>query len=91
METAYPSLYPNLTESSRRSTHACISACVPWPDSQTYQHDLGEIGLVIEQKHQSLGLWITESNIVLEDFWSFGSEHESGKEHPNEWESCESA
>jgi hypothetical protein len=51
---------------------------------RAHKHDLGQVGLLVEEEHESLSLGVSESDVVLEDLGTLGGEHEAGEEKSDE-------
>jgi hypothetical protein len=51
----------------------------------TRQHDLGQVRVITEQWQNDFSLGITKSNIVFKNLGASSSQHDTSKEHTNEW------
>jgi hypothetical protein len=53
---------------------------------RTYQCDLSEVGVFAQKKHQGFCFRVSEPHVVLEDFGTIVSYHETSEQDADEWE-----
>ena len=55
---------------------------------RTYQGDLSEVGVFTQKEHKGFCFGVPKPYVVLEDFGTILSHHETSKQDTNKWEAC---